>query len=72
MKPSHTQMERLYQMHVIPDVLPTFEPSIDLHVVARATPSEYLKSEQKRVQTQVEPGTFIRPRQVCLAILSGS
>jgi len=54
-------MERLYQMGVVPDVLPEIKPTIDLHVVARTTPREFLDS--KKVQMQVEPGTFLRPKQ---------
>lgn len=55
-------MERLYQMHVVPDALPEIRPSIDLHVVSRTTPSVFLDS--KKVQTHVVPGTFLRPKQV--------
>ena len=25
-------MERVYQMHVVPDLLPNFHPNIDMHV----------------------------------------
>ncbi|KAJ3493313.1 hypothetical protein NLJ89_g11047 [Agrocybe chaxingu] len=56
-------MERLYQMHVVPDVLPEIHPSLDLHVVARTKPKEFLNSDSKKVQTNVEPGTFLRPKQ---------
>lgn len=55
-------MERLYQMNVIPDVLPQIRPTVDLHVVARTTPGVFF--DTKKVQTQVEPGTFLRPKQV--------
>jgi hypothetical protein len=55
-------MERLHQMHVVPDALPEICPTIDLHVIARTTPSVFLES--KKVQTQVIPGTFLRPKQV--------
>ncbi|CAA7264664.1 unnamed protein product [Cyclocybe aegerita] len=56
-------MERLYQMHVVPDVLPEIHPSLDLHVVARTKPKEFLNSDSKKVQMNVEPGTFLRPKQ---------
>ncbi len=60
-----SQMERLYQMHVVPDALPEICPSVDLHVVARTTPAVFLES--KKVQVQVIPGTFLRPKQVIYA-----
>jgi hypothetical protein len=60
-----SQMERLYQMHVVPDAVPDIRPSIDLHVIARTTPSVFLDS--KKVQTHVVPGTFLRPKQVICA-----
>jgi len=60
-----SQMERLYQMHVVPDALPEIRPSVDLHVVARTTPAVFLES--KKVQVQVIPGTFLRPKQVIYA-----
>jgi len=56
------QMERIYQMNVVPDVLPVLKPSIDLHVVARTTPKEFHKS--KKVQQVVEPGVFLKSKQV--------
>ncbi|KAF8962532.1 phosphatidylethanolamine-binding protein [Flammula alnicola] len=54
-------MERIYQMNVVPDVLPVIKPSVDLHVVVRTRPSEFI--ETKKVQTLVEPGVFLRPKQ---------
>ncbi|KAG6901576.1 hypothetical protein C0995_010305 [Termitomyces sp. Mi166 len=54
-------MERLHQMHVIPDVLPDLRPTIDVHVVAHTTIKERLAS--KKVHTTVEPGTFLLPDQ---------
>lgn len=57
-------MERLYQMHVVPDALPEIRPSIDLHVIARTTPAVFLES--KKVQSHVIPGTFLRPKQVIM------
>jgi len=55
-------MERIYQMNVVPNVLPILKPSLDLHVVARTRPSEFLKTG--KVQSEVEPGVFLRPKQV--------
>ncbi|KAF8168368.1 phosphatidylethanolamine-binding protein [Crassisporium funariophilum] len=57
----HLLMERLYQMNVVPDVLPELNPNIDLHVVARTTPREFLES--KKVRKAVEPGAFLKPKQ---------
>ncbi|KIM48480.1 hypothetical protein M413DRAFT_232898 [Hebeloma cylindrosporum] len=54
-------MERIYQLNVVPDVLPVLKPSIDLHVIARTTPKEFLTS--KKVQSVVEPGVFLRSKQ---------
>lgn len=55
-------MERLYQMHVVPDILPGIHPSIDLHVITRTTPGEFIESN--KVQSHVVPGAFLRPKQV--------
>lgn len=55
-------MERLYQMKVIPDVLPDFRPTVDLHVTARALPKQF--HETGKVSVHVEPGAFLKPGQV--------
>ena len=57
-------MERLHQMHAVPDVLPEIHPSIDLHVIARTRPTVFIES--RKVQEHVIPGTFLRPKQVML------
>ncbi|KAG6850183.1 hypothetical protein H0H93_016863 [Arthromyces matolae] len=54
-------MERLHQMHVIPDVLPDLRPTIDVHVAAEATLEERAKT--KKLHFTVEPGTFLLPYQ---------
>ncbi|PPQ90431.1 hypothetical protein CVT25_014949 [Psilocybe cyanescens] len=54
-------MERIYQMNVVPDVLPVLQPTVDLHVVTKTRPTEYLKFG--KVQTNVVPGVFLRPKQ---------
>ncbi|KAF8060919.1 phosphatidylethanolamine-binding protein [Lyophyllum atratum] len=54
-------MERIHQMKVVPDVLPDFRPSIDVHLAARTTARD-LKVTNKRHIT-VEPGTFLLPEQ---------
>jgi hypothetical protein len=45
-------MERLHQMHVVPDVLGSLRPSLDLHFVIRGNP------------TPIEPGVYLIPKQV--------
>jgi len=57
-------MERIYQMNVVPDVLPVLKPSIDLHVIARTTPKEF--HESKKVQQVVEPGIFLKSKQTII------
>ncbi|KDR84725.1 hypothetical protein GALMADRAFT_233035 [Galerina marginata CBS 339.88] len=54
-------MERIHQMGVVPDVLPVIRPSIDLHVAARTSPSDFHKTG--KVQGQVEPGVFLKSKQ---------
>ena len=62
-------MERLHQMHVIPDVLPSLYPSLDMRVTfpmplpVNATRRQRLKPRYK----EVEPGMYLRPEQVSLA-----
>ena len=55
-------MERLYQMNVVPDVLPAINPSLDLRVVVRARSTLFI--EENKRNDHVEPGIFIRPKQV--------
>lgn len=49
-------------MNVVPDILPVIKPNLDLHVVARTLPREYLND--KKLLTNVVPGVFLTPRQV--------
>lgn len=57
-------MERIYQMKVVPDALPEINPTIDLQVIARTLPTDFLKT--KKVFKAVEPGIYLRPKQVSL------
>jgi len=57
-------MERIYQMKVVPDALPELNPTIDLQVIARTLPAEFLKT--KKVFKVVEPGIYLRPKQTLL------
>ncbi|KAF5312925.1 hypothetical protein D9619_003295 [Psilocybe cf. subviscida] len=54
-------MERIYQMSVVPDILPVIKPSLDLHVVAKSSSREYFND--KKTLTTVVPGVFLTPRQ---------
>ena len=60
-------MERIYQMRVVPDVLPEIRPSLDLRVVAKARASEFFNAG--KVQKEVEPGVYLLPKQVCCLFL---
>ena len=55
-------MERIHQMHVVPDMLPELHPSIDLHMTVTALPQETRISS--KVDKKVEPGAFLLPQQV--------
>ncbi|KAF8876496.1 phosphatidylethanolamine-binding protein, partial [Infundibulicybe gibba] len=51
-------MERLHQMHVIPDVLPAIHPTVEVRI---ATPGE--RDGVRRPRVDVEPGVFLTPKQ---------
>ena len=59
-------MERIYQMNVVPDMLPELHPSFDLRIRYLAPPpkNNYLRTRVKRKLRQVEPGIFLLPEQV--------
>jgi large subunit ribosomal protein L35 len=59
-------MERLYQMHVIPDVLPVLRPTVDLRAVFPEAPPEdvVLRARAKRKTAQTEAGVFLVNEQV--------
>ncbi|KAA1475448.1 PEBP-like protein [Dentipellis sp. KUC8613] len=54
-------MERVYQMHVVPDLVPELQPSLDLRVNFPEPPPEslYLRTRVKRKYAAVEPGTYL-------------
>jgi len=52
-------MERVYQMHVVPDVIPTINPTIDLHVIV-----DPLKKTSIPRDPSVEPGIFLPTAEV--------
>ena len=59
-------MERVYQMHVVPDLLPHFHPSFDLrvsypHVIEKPQGEKVFVPEWYRL---VEPGVFLTSEQV--------
>ncbi|KAI0358822.1 PEBP-like protein [Trametes cingulata] len=58
-------MERIYQMNVVPDMLPALHPSFDLRIKFAEPPpkSNYLRTRVKRGLKEVEPGIFLFPEQ---------
>lgn len=62
------QMERIYQMNVVPDLLPNLRPTVDLRVNYPEKPPEsvYLRTRVKRKYEKVEPGIYLLPEQVCI------
>jgi len=58
-------MERIHQMNVIPDLLPTFRPSLDLRITFPEPPpqSTYLRTRIKRRHAAIEPGEYLLPEQ---------
>lgn len=52
-------------MNIIPDLLPTFHPSLDLRITFPEPPpqSVYLRTRIKRRHAPVEPGVFLLPEQ---------
>ncbi|KAI0656770.1 PEBP-like protein [Cubamyces menziesii] len=58
-------MERIYQMSVVPDMLPELHPSFDLRIKYAEPPpaSNYLRTRVKRKLKEVEPGIFLVPEQ---------
>ena len=63
-------MERIYQMSVVPDMLPELHPSFDLRIKYAEPPpaSNYLRTRVKRKLKEVEPGIFLVPEQVCCSL----
>lgn len=53
-------------MNVIPDVLPSLHPSIDLRLSFPEPPplSTYLRTRTRRKYQPVEPGSYLVPEQV--------
>jgi len=58
-------MERVYQMGVVPDLLPAIRPSFDLRVTFPSGPrgSIYRRTRMKRLHADVQPGTYLLPEQ---------
>ncbi|KAI0791795.1 phosphatidylethanolamine-binding protein [Abortiporus biennis] len=58
-------MERIHQMNVVPDLLPSLHPSLDLRVNYPEAPpkSVYLRTRIKRRYERVEPGVYLLPEQ---------
>ncbi|KAJ3998867.1 phosphatidylethanolamine-binding protein, partial [Lentinula boryana] len=63
-------MERLHQMHVVPDLLPAIHPSLDLHVTVPYPLNKQFKRSMKsggKSIVGVEPGSFLSPTQTARA-----
>ncbi|KAJ3799494.1 phosphatidylethanolamine-binding protein, partial [Lentinula aff. detonsa] len=63
-------MERLHQMHVVPDLLPGIHPSLDLHVTVPYPLNKQFKRSMKsggKSIVGVEPGSFLSPTQTARA-----
>jgi large subunit ribosomal protein L35 len=58
-------MERIYQMHIVPDVLPSLRPSIDLRVTFPSSQrTSYTKASRGGGYQEVEPGVYLLSEQV--------
>ncbi|KAJ3751184.1 hypothetical protein DFH05DRAFT_1470299 [Lentinula detonsa] len=63
-------MERLHQMHVVPDLLSGIHPSLDLHVTVPYPLNKQFKRSMKsggKSIVGVEPGSFLSPTQTARA-----
>ena len=62
----YVQMERIYQMNVVPDILPEMHPSFDLRLSFPEPPprNTLLRTRTARRYLPVEPGVFLLPEQV--------
>jgi len=60
-------MERIHQMHVVPDVVPQFHPSFDLRVSFPEYQTKVTPTAPK--YRFVEPGVYLLPEQVRFSLL---
>ncbi|GBE78719.1 54S ribosomal protein L35, mitochondrial [Sparassis crispa] len=57
-------MERIHQMNVVPDLLPSLHPTLDLRLNFPDVPkSGWTRHRAKRQYKKVEPGVFLLPEQ---------
>ncbi|KAH9836712.1 PEBP-like protein [Rhodofomes roseus] len=58
-------MERIHQMHVVPDLLPDLRPTIDLRLNFPEPPPKdiYRRARVKRRYQKMEPGMYLLPEQ---------
>jgi large subunit ribosomal protein L35 len=61
-------MERVHQMHIVPDLLPSLRPTVDIRITFPDAPSPRNRSIRKTYKP-VEPGVFLVPEQVGLQAL---
>ena len=59
-------MERIHQMNVVPDLLPSLRPSLDLRLNFPEPPPDDIvrRTRMKRKYEKVEPGVYLLPEQV--------
>jgi len=59
-------MERLYQLHVIPDILPILRPTVDLRLVFPGDPPKnvVLRARAKRKTMPIDAGVSLVNKQV--------
>jgi large subunit ribosomal protein L35 len=54
-------MERIYQMNVVPDIVSSIHPTLDLRITTGSRPkSIHPKAKNPLI---VEPGSFLTPKQ---------
>lgn len=63
------KMERLHQMHVVPDVIGNLHPTVDMRLVATGPITSEAALAGKYVKPlTIEPGIFLKPRQVIIIL----
>ena len=61
------KMERIHQLHVVPDLIPSLQPSFDLRISFPGySRCEAALNKSSHEYWLLEPGVFLFPEQVCL------
>lgn len=65
---TRSQMERLYQMNIVPDLLPALHPTVDLRVQFPylGPRTAHQRAREKGGFSTIEPGSFLTAAQVCV------